>query len=96
VATGFAASTVKDKATGDIIIKIVNVSSARAATQVDLNLPQFNPNATKIVLTGDPKATDTFANPRNVVPETSPITVTKSFTYDAPPYSLTVVRVKAK
>ena len=89
----FAASTVKDKATGEVIVKIVNVSPLRAAVQVELDLPQFNPSATKIVLTGDPNATDTFANPRKILPETSPITVGKSFTYDAPPYSLTIIRV---
>ena len=91
-----AASTVQDKATGDVIVKIVNVLPVRAAVQVELDLPQINPNATKIVLTGDPNATDTFVNPRKVLPETSPITVGKSFTYDAPPYSLTVMHVKTK
>ena len=94
--TAFAASTVMDKTTGDVIIKIVNVSPARAATQVELDLAQFNPNATKIVLTGDPKDTDTFENPKKVIPETSQIQVSKSFTYNAPPYSLTIIRVKPK
>jgi alpha-L-arabinofuranosidase len=92
----FAASTVKDKATGDVIVKIVNVSPIRAAVQVELDLPQLNPSATKTVLTGDPNAIDSFASPRKILPETSPITVGKSFTYDAPPYSLTVIRVKTK
>ncbi|MGA2060838.1 MAG: alpha-L-arabinofuranosidase C-terminal domain-containing protein [Thermoguttaceae bacterium] len=92
----FAASTVKDKASGDTIVKIVNVSPIRAAVQVELDLPQLNPQATKIVFTGDPNATDTFANPRTVLPETSSITVGKSFTYNAPPYSLTIIRVKTK
>jgi alpha-L-arabinofuranosidase len=92
----FAASTVKDKATRDVIVKIVNASPVRAAVQVELDLPKLNPNATKIVLTGDPKAIDTFASPRKILPETSPITVGKSFNYDAPPHSLTIIRVKTK
>ena len=92
----FTASTVKDKATGDVVVKIVNVSPLRAAAQIELDLPQFNPSATKIVLAGDPKAMDTFAAPLAIVPETSSITVSRSFAYAAPAYSLTVIRVKTK
>jgi alpha-L-arabinofuranosidase len=92
----FAASTVQDKTTGDVIVKIVNVLPVRTAVQVELDMPQFNPNATKIVLTGDRNAIDTFADPRKILPETSSITVGKSFIYDAAPDSLTIIRVKTK
>lgn len=94
--TAFAASTVKDKASGDVIVKIVNVSPAVATTQVQLDLPRFDPNATKIVLTGDPKSTNRFSTPLQTIPKTSSIKVDKSFVYNAPPYSLTIIRVKEK
>ncbi len=92
----FAASTVKDKETGDVIVKIVNVSPVRAAAEIELDLADFNPKATKTVMSGDPKALNTFPTPLTVEPKTSSITVDKKFKYSAPPYSFTVIRISPK
>jgi alpha-L-arabinofuranosidase len=52
--------------------------------------------ATQIVLAGDPKAVNTFANPRAIVPQTSDMAANQSFNLAAPPHSLTVVRMKTR
>ena len=91
----FASSCVKNVETGDIIIKLVNTDSTTVQAQVDLSgFGSINPDATCSILTGNPMAENTFKNPKNIVPKTVAFTAGKSFTYDAPAYSLTVIRVK--
>ena len=95
--SGLATSCVKDSKTGDIIIKLVNVNAAAVPVRLDLaGLGQLNPVATKTVLTGNPKAEDSFASPRNVLPQTSEIGVGESFVCDAPACSFTVIRIKTR
>jgi len=93
--SALAASCVRDSKTGDIILKFVNAGPAATQARADLSgFGQVNPKASCIILTGTSLAEDTFANPLNVVPETSVFLVAKSFTCDVPPYSLRVIRVK--
>ncbi|MDN5288503.1 MAG: alpha-L-arabinofuranosidase domain protein [Mucilaginibacter sp.] len=90
-----AASFVKDSKTGDLILKLVNAGTS--TTQAKVNLDGFgpiNPKASRTILTGAPGAENTFANPGNVIPETSAFMAGKSFLYEIPPYSLTVIRIK--
>ena len=90
-----AASCVKDSKTGDIILKVVNAYSKM--TKANVNLSGFgsvNSTATLTVLSGDPKLENSFEQPKNIVPHTSDFTVSKSFTYEAPANSLTVIRIK--
>jgi alpha-N-arabinofuranosidase len=91
----FASSCVKNIETGDIIIKLVNTDSTTVRAQVDLSgFGSINPDATCTVLTGDPMSETTFKDPKNIVPKTVAFTAATLFTYEAPAYSLTVIRVK--
>lgn len=54
-------------------------------------------NAPKTLLTGpDPMAVNDFARPRTVLPDTFTVTVEPSFLYEAPPCSLTVIRMRTR
>lgn len=93
--THLAVSCVQDSKTGDIILKLVNADSAPVQAQVSLERgARIKSEATRILLTGDPKGFNTFGNPRTIVPLTSKFTAGKQFTCEAPPCSLTVIRMK--
>jgi alpha-L-arabinofuranosidase len=93
----FAASCVKDSKTGDIILKIVNTAAAAVPAKINLaGLGTLIANAGVTVLSGDPMAENSYDDARNVVPQTSNITVSKSFTYQAPANSLAVIRIQSR
>ena len=80
-------STVYDSATGDLIIKLVNLLPVAVNTTVEVNdCEVFGPTAICTVLTGKP--TD-----RDVVPVESTIEVAPQFNYEMPPYSFTTIRI---
>ena len=82
-----ASSTVYDSATGDLIIKLVNLLPVAVTTSVEVNnCDAFATNATCTVLTGKP--TD-----RNAAPTESTIEVAPQFSYEMPPYSFTTLRI---
>ncbi|MBN1795440.1 MAG: carbohydrate binding domain-containing protein [Sedimentisphaerales bacterium] len=90
-----SASTVRDTATGDIIVKIVSKSDESVKTAIDLSsLGTFESEAACAVLSGDPMAVNDAENPKTVVPQTSRVKVAPVFDYEAPPHSLTVIRIK--
>jgi alpha-L-arabinofuranosidase len=94
---GLAASCVADTQTGDVIVKLVNTTLAAVPAQVNLaGLGPVNPAAVKTVLTGDPRAEDSFARPQNILPVSAPFAVSNSFACDAPASSLTVIRLKTR
>jgi len=94
---GIMASCVKDTKTGDVIVKLVNVTAETAPSQIQLSgIGQLQPTARRTILTGDPRAKDTFQNPTNVIPVTDKVNVGKSFTTDLPAHSLTVMRIKTR
>ncbi len=81
-------SVVKDKGTGDYIVKLVNLLPVEVTSQVTVNGISLNPaTAVKTVLTGKPTdkkarpTTGTFEIPGN------------EFTYTMPAYSFTVLRI---
>jgi alpha-L-arabinofuranosidase len=89
-----AASCVVDSRTGDVILKLVNAGSELKTMSIDLSqFGNIQTEAMKTVLTGDAEAENTFANPENVIPEESQFKVSGKFDYDAPPMSLTVIRI---
>jgi alpha-N-arabinofuranosidase len=93
-AQDLAASCVQDSASGDIIVKLV--SRADHVIQVQLDLADVGPvgaQASCTVLTGDPLAENSFGSPPEVVPGTTTISAGARLTYEAPPYSLSVIRV---
>jgi alpha-L-arabinofuranosidase len=92
-----AASCVKDSKTGDVIFKIVNAGPA--AAQANINMAKFNVAATQAslqVLTGNPKDKNTITEPGKITPVTSNMATGALSGYSAPPYSLSVIRIKTK
>jgi alpha-L-arabinofuranosidase len=92
-----AMSCVKDTKTGDVIIKMVNTGTS--ACVMNVNLSSFKgivANATGTILEGDPKAKNTFENPTAIIPKAFDFKVSKSFSYNAPAMSFTIIRVKTK
>ncbi len=90
------ASSVLDGKSGDIILKVVNVLPSEVQTRIELQglRSTLNPTAPCTVLTGDPAAANSFADPLRVSPKVSTISVGPMFPYIAPPYSLSVIRLK--
>jgi alpha-L-arabinofuranosidase len=92
-----AASCVKDSKTGDIVVKLVNAGETPARAQVDLSrFGSLNSNADLTFLSGRPREKNSLDESPNVVPSNSVLKVAKSFTYDIPPSSLSVIRIKTK
>ncbi|KAF9077514.1 alfa-L-arabinofuranosidase precursor [Rhodocollybia butyracea] len=73
-----------------IIIKVVN--TVGTASKVTFELPfSVSSSATAQVLTGAETASNTPTAPDTVTPQTSTIKVAKTFTYDAPGFSFSVL-----
>lgn len=90
-------SVTKDTATGTIIIKLVNGDTATHPLRVNLSSAKnISSEATKTVLAGDSKATNSIDNPVRIVPETSGLKVGSMFDYDAPPCSVSVIRITTR
>lgn len=92
-----AASCVKDSKTGDVIVKIVNAGANNTEAKIDLSrFGKLQSKATSIVLKGNKEGKNTFTEPNNIIPFTSDMLVRKNFSYNAPAYSLTVIRFHSK
>lgn len=92
---GLAASCVRDSKSGDVILKLVNVTDK--ATRGEIRLAGAKPvgtSAARTVLTGDPQARNSFQNPSAVKPVRDEIKAGKTFATDLPAHSLTVIRIK--
>jgi alpha-L-arabinofuranosidase len=90
----FAASSVHDSKTGDLILKFVNGDDTARSLHIELagakNLPA---TAMKTVLAGsDASMTDA----QSVRPQSSSMPIASAFDYEAPANSLTVIRVKLR
>ncbi len=86
-----ASSVVKDAKTGDLIIKLANLSPVEAQTAVEIpSLGGYGTKAALTVISGDPSA-------RDLKPTTSTVEVGEKFGYTMPAYSFSVIRMaKAK
>jgi alpha-N-arabinofuranosidase len=96
-ANEFAASSVRDSATGDLIIKLVNGANTPKPLRIELNgrtsLPR---SATKTVLTGDhADVANPVDAPPVVKPEVSSIGIDRAFDYEASANSLTIFRISS-
>ncbi|MEB8336695.1 alpha-L-arabinofuranosidase C-terminal domain-containing protein [Streptomyces endophyticus] len=84
----------RDKATGDLIVKVVNAQESAARTKVDLGGADVADSATVTTLTAAPDAENT-ATDRPVKPVTSRFDgVADRFTYTFPGNSVTFLRIK--
>lgn len=84
---------------GDIIIKLVNPTDQAIAVNIrleDFDTEKYGSNAQVTVLSGDAlSAVNSFDEPDKMVPSQSQLTVADSFVYEAPKYSLTILRIPA-
>ncbi|PZD94736.1 hypothetical protein DNH61_17460 [Paenibacillus sambharensis] len=90
-------STTVDKETGDIIVKVVNTSSNRQPSNIQVSGADYiNPEGTVIEISGDSlTAENSFEKPA----DTASVTRTHSgfgasFAYEFPSYSVTILRLK--
>lgn len=82
-----ACSMVKDTASGEITVKLVNLLPVAVNATLDLNLKQQIFNATKTVLSGNPAD-------KKVLPVSSSIKLTAGQQLEIPAYSFTVIKFK--
>jgi alpha-L-arabinofuranosidase len=95
VAEPFRQVVTRDRATGDLIVKVVNAQDVPARTRIDLGT-KVAPVARLTTLQGDPNAVNTAAS-QPIQPRQSTLTgVSASFTYTFPADSVTFMRVKPR
>ena len=83
----FASSIVRDSASGDVIVKLVNLLPVEVDTHVDLSrIGVIQPSAKRTVLTGKPADTP--------LPVEDTVEVAEKFDCQLPAYSFTVIRIK--
>ncbi|MGV3614712.1 MAG: alpha-L-arabinofuranosidase C-terminal domain-containing protein [Fimbriimonas sp.] len=89
----------RDEKTGEIILKVVNNGPEAAPMDLTLDgVTTVDPTGTLTVLTsGNPNDENTFENPNRIVPKTTRIDgVARKFRREFPPYSLSILRIKAR
>ncbi|MGC8552425.1 MAG: alpha-L-arabinofuranosidase C-terminal domain-containing protein [Phycisphaerae bacterium] len=91
------ATASRDNRTGDVILKVVNISNRPVSTAISLNGAGSVASTGKcIVLTGPRNAQNSIADPHNVVPvEHIMHNVAADFTHVFPPRSVNVLRFHA-
>lgn len=95
---GVYVSATREDATGDVILKLVNIQKAAQTLRVDLRgVKTVRSQATGEVLTGELTTVNTVAEPKKVVP--TPIAIANaapSFTHELPAHSVSVIRLKTR
>jgi alpha-N-arabinofuranosidase len=93
--SSLAASCVRDSKTGDIILKVVNCRPSSAKAEASLTrFGMINSKAKLLVLRGKPSDQNTMDDPGNCLPSTADFTAKEQVSYEAPPYSLSIIRIK--
>jgi alpha-L-arabinofuranosidase len=91
------ATASRDRATGDVIVKVVNVSPAKQDLEVTLQGIPSVVGATLQTLQGAPGDVNTIEAPDRVAPRTIPLPhAAKTFRQVFGPYSVNVLRVKTR
>ena len=88
-------SATRDDATGDVILKVVNLGDNPQPIKINLvGLPKISPQATCKVLAGDPNAMNSLAEPEKIVPHEETISnAAPTFEHTFPANSVTVLRL---
>ncbi|MCX8157377.1 MAG: alpha-N-arabinofuranosidase [Verrucomicrobiae bacterium] len=91
-----AVSAVRDSRTGHLVLKLVNGGESAVTLNIDFNgLPERDMAAPRWLLTGPgPDAFNADDQPPVLKPVSQEITVRPRWEYQAPPYSLTVIRIR--
>ena len=96
VAEPFRQVVTRDKATGELIVKVVNAQSTAARTRIDLGGRQVARTARLTTLQGAPEAVNTESE-QPIKPVRSRLDgVANTFTYTFPADSVTFMRIKTK
>lgn len=96
VDTLFASST-RDAATGDVILKVVNAVESPQQIEISLEGVASVGKSAKIeVLTGGLTDVNSIAEPMKVAPKNATIEASKKFVREFPGHSVTVLRFTAK
>ena len=91
------ATSSRDEKTGDVIIKVVNVSAAPQQLSVNLQGVTKVTGALLETISGDPADVNSLAEPLKVAPKTMKLAVTApNFVQEFPAHSASVLRVKTK
>ena len=93
---GYAAASYA-KASGDVVVKVVNTSGESLETQINLRgASRVGSNGRAVVLAGEPGEVNRIENPTNIVPKLEALTnAAKSFSRSFPPHSVTLLRFPA-
>ncbi len=95
---GLYVSATHDDATGDVILKLVNVQASTQSLRIDLKgAATVKRNANGEVLSGEVTAVNTVSEPRHIVPR--PFTIadsSSSFAHELPAHSVSVIRLKTR
>jgi alpha-L-arabinofuranosidase len=80
-----------------VIVKVVNMAQEPIETTLNLRgATQIKPEATAIVMSGQPRDVNTIEEPKKIAPKEEPMTnAGESFTRTFPAHSLTVLRIAA-
>lgn len=85
---------------GDIILKLVNPTDQAILVDTYLDgftADQYEGNAQVTVLSGDSlSAVNSFDEPEKIIPVTESTVISETFLYEAPAYSVTILRIPAK
>jgi len=84
--------------TGQVILKVVNISSSPQSLQINLTgAKDVSAAGKEIVLTGKPTDENSLANPRKVYPQEQDVSdAGATFTHEFPAYSVNVLKIDAK
>lgn len=90
--------TVGTDETGDIIIKLVNVSDEELPLDICIpNIDMYSETADVTEMVGENGSVmNTINEPEKLIPFNSTIEVSGEFTYDVPAYSVTIMRIHKK
>jgi alpha-N-arabinofuranosidase len=89
-------SSTLDKKAGEVIIKAVNVTDKELAANIELQgADKAGPQAKAIVLAGkNPDDENSLQEPKKIYPAEKTVSVkSPNFSYEFPPYSLTILRI---
>jgi alpha-L-arabinofuranosidase len=91
-------SATRDTPTGDVILKLVNIQANSQMLQINLEgVATIRKDASGEMITGEPGAINTVAEPMKVVP--TPITISNAgtkFMHELPADSVSVIRLKTR
>lgn len=87
----------KDEKTGEIVVKVLNPSANAASMEVELaGISKVSSGSAVVLAAASNTEENSFAQPTRIAPATKPLkNPSPKFRHEFPPYSLTILRLKA-